>query len=479
MFMKTLRTRLIVSHIVPLLILIPLLGIVVYNVVQSQKLLVELSHRVTDQAQVIVDDILTRPEIWTSSVQAQTYVDDFSRTLQMDITLIRPAGDVLASSDPDADNSSQVMRVQEFLRIKEEENGTRVERIILQTGPSDMQVSLPVVDANQQLLGVLQVKDQLEGVYSRFEQIQWGILALVIAGLIVAALVGLVLALRVEHNLLDVTRAIVRVADDSQLNAVPERGPDEIRAVLRAFNGLVKRLRESEDTRQQLLTNLVHEIGRPLGAMGSAVRALENGAYRDNELREQLLTGLDDHIQSMQPLLDNLVQLHKQVVGAPQLNLSETNFDEWLPKIINLWRPAAEEKRLEWNVELSPQLPILLIDQQKLAQAIGNLVSNAIKYTPSGGAITFSAQADAGNVIIAIEDTGAGIPADERDRIFEPFYRLHAGKRFPQGMGLGLSIARDIVKAHNGALTLMSNEPDTGSRFVIEIPTQSTLVGEA
>jgi two-component system sensor histidine kinase VicK len=124
-------------------------------------------------------------------------------------------------------------------------------------------------------------------------------------------------------------------------------------------------------------------------------------------------------------------------------------------------------------------LPILLIDQQKLAQAIGNLVSNAIKYTPSGGAITFSAQADAGNVIIAIEDTGAGIPADERDRIFEPFYRLHAGKRFPQGMGLGLSIARDIVKAHNGALTLMSNEPDTGSRFVIEIPTQSTLVGEA
>jgi signal transduction histidine kinase len=133
------------------------------------------------------------------------------------------------------------------------------------------------------------------------------------------------------------------------------------------------------------------------------------------------------------------------------------------------WREAATQKGLEWRISIPAGLPVISADPDRLAQAVGNLVSNAIKYTPSLGSVTISAGAEADAVWLRVSDTGPGIPTEEQERIFTPFYRGLSSGRFPQGMGLGLSIARDLVTAHGGRLTVEST-PSSGSRFTIWLP---------
>ncbi len=489
--MKSLRSRLLISHVIPLMVLIPLLVIIIVSVLQSQDLLVKLSDQLTNQAEVLAVLVEDHPEVWSNSIEAQSFVEDFSRSMQIHISLIQPGGNLLASSDPNSTpEPTEFTQIQELIRIEEDESSTRIERVVIRSSASDNTVVLPVLDTNQQLIGVLQVHDQLGGVYERFGVLQPLMLALMIGGLIIAATLGLVLALRLEHNLHDVTTAIVQVANGQELTPVAESGPDEIREVIQAFNTLVVRLNDSQESRKHLLSNLVHELGQPLGAMGSAVRALSSGAYQDDDLRQQLLNGLDTHIQSMQPLLENLVQLHQQIIGLPQIQLQEVQLHQWLPPIIQMWQSSATEKELQVNLTVASNIPAIKIDPQQMTQVINNLMSNAIKYTPDGGTIHVSGVehqtngkiASADKVEIRVRDNGIGIDPAMHELVFSKFYQtgevaLHSSAKTKfkgGGPGLGLAITRGIVEAHRGKIWLESPGYDEnscpGTTFYVLLP---------
>jgi signal transduction histidine kinase len=109
------------------------------------------------------------------------------------------------------------------------------------------------------------------------------------------------------------------------------------------------------------------------------------------------------------------------------------------------------------------------LDHERMGQVLGNLLSNAIKYTPEGGRVWLSANSDDLEVRIIVADNGPGIVLEEQEKVFEPFFRSQQQRRFPQGLGLGLTIARDIAEAHGGTLEF-EGEPDSGSRFVVHLP---------
>jgi signal transduction histidine kinase len=238
--------------------------------------------------------------------------------------------------------------------------------------------------------------------------------------------------------------------------------------LLRAFNTLIERLRLLEESRKQLLANLVHELGRPLGALQSGLQALLSGADKDPGLRQELLEGMDGQVGRLRPLLDTLADLHGQVLGTLELNRHDVDAGEWLRRTVGPWRQAAEDKGLKWQLTLADDLPVLKVDADRLAQVLGNLLSNAIKYTQEG-TVSVDARVQGEELAIAVADTGIGIDASEQAQIFEPFYRSRRDKRFPQGMGLGLSIARDLVVAHGGRLDVDS-ALDQGSRFTLWLP---------
>jgi signal transduction histidine kinase len=331
-----------------------------------------------------------------------------------------------------------------------------------------VKVLVPVIGPNQEVMGVVRMSQQLSDLSQQFNRLRTLILGALAVQLVLGALIGLLLALSLGRSLRRVTEAIYGVASGRRWETLPERDPEEIRLLLRAFNTLIKQLRLLEDSRRHLLANLVHELGRPIGALRSGLQALLGGADQDPELRHELLEGMDDQVERLSPLLDSLTDLHDQVLGTLELNLQPVALSEWLPRTVTPWREVAHDKGLHWQMEVAGSLPMVEVDADRLAQALGNLLSNAIKYTPEG-TITVKASVQDSGVAIVVGDTGIGVAPSEQDRIFEPFYRSSRDKRFPQGMGLGLSIARDLVLAHGGRLEVES-APGEGSRFTILLP---------
>jgi signal transduction histidine kinase len=261
------------------------------------------------------------------------------------------------------------------------------------------------------------------------------------------------------------------LAESGQTNQIQEKGPREVRQLVKAVNYLVDRLKMMEQNRRRLLANLVHELGTPLGALQSGTQALLRGAADDPELRLELLQGMSSEMERLKILLTDLAHLNEQATGSLELNLQKINLPEWLPGMVGTWKAAAEEKGLEWTAQISSQLPVLAADPDRLAQAVGNLLSNAIRYTPPGGKILIQSGQEDGKIFIAVEDSGPGISNDEQEKIFIPFFRGKAARRFSEGMGLGLSITRDLVQAHSGEI-LVESTPGKGSRFIIELPYQ-------
>jgi two-component system sensor histidine kinase BaeS len=196
---------------------------------------------------------------------------------------------------------------------------------------------------------------------------------------------------------------------------------------------------------------------------------LAQGADRDPELKADLISGLDDETARLQKLVEDLSHLHGQVLGSLELDLKKFEFAEWLNRLLPTWREEALSKYLRWQESIPDNLPELYADPIRLGQAFGNIISNAIKFTPTNGVITVSAGHAADQVWLSVQDTGPGISMEEQEKIFKPFFRGNQGRRFPQGMGLGLSITRDIMDAHGGQIVLDS-APGLGTTIKLIIP---------
>jgi len=330
-------------------------------------------------------------------------------------------------------------------------------------------VFMPVTGSDGRVVGVIRLTHQLANVYELFLRLRYLIVGILLTGLLLGSAVGWVLALNLELPLRRVTLAAHQLASGELQEPLAEDGPDEIRILIRSFNSFVQRLQTLEQNRRQLLANLVHELGRPLGGLHSAIQALLAGADRVEALRRELLVGMDAEIARLRRLLDDLAHLREQLTGMLELARRPVAMSEWLTNLLATRREEAHQKGLQWQVTIPSDLPALEIDPDRLAQAVGNLVSNAIKYTRSGDMVSIEAGTEAAQMFIRVGDTGPGIPTEEMEHIFMPFYRGRTGRRFPQGMGLGLAIARDFVMAHGGRLQVEST-PGQGSRFTVWLP---------
>lgn len=465
---SSLRQRLILNHVLPLLLIIPLMGIALIYVLETEVLLPDLARELTGQARLVARLAKTQPDIWTNPAAAQAFAAEVSNQVTARVMLLDAQGHLLASTDAsDADRLGEIVDLSSSA-------GVLVGNVIVQTAYSRQlhaeiaDVWYPVLGANQQAIGVVRLTHRLLSVQEQFLRQRYLIAGVLIAGLVLGTGVGLLLALNMESPLRQVTQAIFGLAGGRRTTLLNEQGPEEIRHLLRAVNTLVERLQSLEQARRQLLANLVHELGRPLGALRSAVQALASGADKDVTLRQELLIGMEGEMERLQRLLDDLAQLHEQVLGTLELNRQPITLSEWLPHVLVPWREAARSKNLQWEVTI-PSLPPLEADPDRLAQVVGNLLSNAIKYTPERGTVQVSAGQENGKVWIRISDTGPGIAAEEQAQIFSPLYRGRATARFPQGMGLGLTIARDLAIAHGGCIEVAS-EPGQGSHFTVWLP---------
>jgi two-component system sensor histidine kinase BaeS len=472
--MRSLQSRFIISHILPVLVVVPLIGLILIYLLETQIILTQVSQDISDKAHLIAETVNGRPEVLQDADEAEAFINGVSIYIEERIFLFGPDGEMLASNESIVEPDVQDLANESILDSVDDNEDNLV--ITYGLGEQRAIVLVPVRDINRQLVGMVAVTDTLTSTANQFQRLRYIIGGALILQLVLGALIGWLLARRLERPINEAASAVVAISHGQQIDPVPIQGPTEIRELAEAVNILAERLRLLEETRRRSLANIVHELGRPLGAINTATYVLRQGAGDNPEVRDELLMGIEGAVVNMEPLLNDLSQLYGQVEGQVQLHLKPVDLDEWLLPSLLAWRTVANEKELQWQTDIAEELPVVEIDPDRMAQVLGNLISNAVKYTPPGGTVTVTADADQKAIHIGVCDTGLGIDLEEQERIFEPFYRSQVHRRFPQGLGLGLTIARDLVEAHGGTLELVS-EPGEGSCFTVHLPRKTGTPG--
>jgi signal transduction histidine kinase len=466
---NSLRLRLILSHAIPFLLIIPLTGIALVYFLENQIILPNLSAELAGDARIITAVISTQPGILQDQQVAQYFLSELHPRLAANVMLLDPSGNMLASTNP-ADIGRVIKIPPPDLRNNQPANLLQSIYHFLILKPEVIDFFAPVTSQDGQLIGIVRLSYDFSTIFNEFSSLRTLILGILVAGMLLGIALGSILALNTSKQIMQVAQAVNELACGSPRQSLPEKGPEEIKVLLHAVNFLVERLNNLESSRKQLLANLVHELGRPLGALRAGLAAVMRGAKDDPALLEELTIGMDEEAARLQHLLEDLSHLYGQLSGSLELNRVELNLNDWLPKVLRPWQEAARQKRLHWEEDLPGDLPTIQADPDRLAQAIENLTSNAIKYTGAHGTVDISAGVSDHEIWIQVGDTGPGISPDEQEKIFEPYYRGNQGRRIKQGMGLGLSIAKDLVQAHGGKIDLDS-APGIGSKFTILLPT--------
>ena len=232
--------------------------------------------------------------------------------------------------------------------------------------------------------------------------------------------------------------------------------------------GAMKPVREAYEKQRQFAADASHELRTPLAVVLASADLLRSDPSIASPFLKQVIEDVRDEVKKMTKLVGDLLTVARTDGRANQLKPVRMDLVSAAQQTVRIMRPFAEKKDIVIDEEL-PKRAEIHADEQKIRQLILILVDNAVKYTPEHGRISVRVQEEKGNVELFVSDTGIGIAPEHQERIFERFYRVDkARSRRMGGNGLGLAIAREIVEAHGGSITLES-EPGNGTTFRVQL----------
>jgi two-component system, OmpR family, sensor histidine kinase BaeS len=247
----------------------------------------------------------------------------------------------------------------------------------------------------------------------------------------------------------DVIEAVGRVADGDLSTRVDERGPREARALARAFNTMTTRLEAGEEQRRRLLADVSHELRTPLSVVQGNLEALVDGVHPADEAH---LVAILDETKVLSRLVEDLRTLSLAESGALALHREAIDVGALVRETVDSFASQAERAGVSLEARVSSGLPQVDADPVRAREILSNLIANALRYTPSGGRVTVTAQPADAAVAIDVRDTGEGIAPERIGRIFDRFYKSPESR----GAGLGLAIAKQLVEAHDGEISATS-----------------------
>jgi len=352
-------------------------------------------------------------------------------------------------------------------------SGQNVSVVLPRSGPESevLYVALPIVWQDR-VVGAIRLAYTLRDIEATIRQINIGIaVGAVITVAIAAALsAGLASAITTPIRALShATRGLAAGELDQKVD-LETRG--EIGELVDAFNQTASRLHEFEIARREFASDVSHELHALASAMQTAAQALQQGADREPALRDRLVTGLVGHTRRLGRLADDLLELARLEGGRLAIERTPVPLVGVAQQAVAEWTAEASWRHVRLEL-VSEGEPIVYGDHERLVQAAGNLVENALKHTPRDGSVRVRVWSDPSGHHLEVHDTGQGIPAEDLPFIFHRFYRVEGRSGGgPTGMGLGLAIVERIVRAHRGEVGVTS-EPGVGSTFHITLPPDS------
>ena len=332
-----------------------------------------------------------------------------------------------------------------------------------------IEVTTPILEEDGKVSGVMLVSVSTDTIAATMDMLRvksniaGGIIGIVV--LVLAVILGAVMMGPFGR----ITQSIEAVTEGYEDHYLKENTYAETMKISEAFNKMLGRLKVLDESRQEFVSNVSHELKTPLTSMKVLADSLLSQQDVPVEIYQEFMTDMSEEIERENKIINDLLSLVRMDKTASAMNIKSENINELVERILKRLRPIAAKSNIELVYE-SFRPVTAEVDEVKLTLAISNLVENAIKYNHENGWVHVSLNADHRYFYIEVADSGIGIPEESKEHIFERFYRVDKShSREIGGTGLGLSIARSAVVMHRGAIKVFSQVGE-GTTFTVRIP---------
>ena len=330
--------------------------------------------------------------------------------------------------------------------------------------------TIPLIDPkSQQIEGVMLVSTSTGEIQDSMDILEHrGNLMMLIISILVIV-ISFVVSKILVNPFSRVSKAIEELTDGYLDEEISVTDYTETEMITNVFNKLLKRMKVLDDSRQEFVANVSHELKTPMTSIKVLADSLAGQENVPAELYQEFMQDITVEIDRENKIITDLLSLVKMDKKASDLNIQKVNVNEMLESILKRLKPIADKKRVELVLE-SYRPVVAEVDEVKLSLAFSNLVENGIKYNVEDGWVHVTLNADHKYFYVTVADSGIGIPEESIDKIFERFYRVDKShSREIGGTGLGLAITRNAIVMHRGAIKVKSEE-HKGTAFSVRIP---------
>jgi histidine kinase len=291
------------------------------------------------------------------------------------------------------------------------------------------------------------------------------LLIALVASLATAAVIAAVVARQILRPIERVRVATRRLAAGHYDGRIDPPAEAELAALVEDLNALARALADTEQRRAELVGDVAHELRSPLTTIRGYTEGMLDGVIAPDR---DVLAAVLFEVDRLQRLAGDLSTLSHADEGHLTFSDAPVDVHELAAAVVNSFHRRAVERRVDLRLAGRPAM--VRGDRDRLVQAVGNLVENALTYTPAGGRVTVEVGADATTTTVTVTDTGIGLAAPDVERVFERFYRVQGVARPPGGSGIGLAITRAVARAHGGDVVAVSEGPGRGATFTLRLP---------
>lgn len=333
-----------------------------------------------------------------------------------------------------------------------------------------IEMTLPINDeSGKNVIGVMLVSVSTDSIVATLQILkQYALMLQFLAGVAVVIVAFAVSGVLVKP-FKRLTKSITDVQDGYEADFISVHSYSETDTISNACDEMLRRLQTLDESRQEFVSNVSHELKTPLTSMKVLADSLIGQEDTPVELYREFMSDIGAEIDRENKIINDLLSLVKMDKAAGNINIESVNINELLERIMKRLKPIAQRQNVELVME-SFRPVVAEVDEVKLTLALSNLIENGIKYNNAEGWVHVTLNADHQNFFVTVEDNGIGIPKEAQTRIFERFYRVDKShSREIGGTGLGLAIARNAIIMHRGAIKVHSLEGE-GTTFTVRIP---------
>lgn len=337
-----------------------------------------------------------------------------------------------------------------------------------------IELAIPLVRSHldteeKQVLGVMMVSVSTDSINLNYEYLSTNAMIIELACAFTVIFISVILAVRLVRPFHKMSSSIDMIQTGYGEDVLAVNDYTETKVICDKFNGMLGRMKVLDDSRQEFVSNVSHELKTPLTSMKVLADSINSMEDAPIELYKEFMQDIGNEVDRETKIINDLLSLVKMDKAAMDLNVTNININELLEQILKRLKPIADRQKVE--LVLESFRPVSAdVDEVKITLAITNLIENAIKYNKEEGWVHVTLNADHQYFYLKVEDSGIGIPEESLEHIYERFYRVDKShSREIGGTGLGLAITRNAILMHRGAIKVFSTEGE-GTIFNVRIP---------